>query len=103
MNKSSKTEQRARRHKRVRAKISGTAKRPRLAVFKSNTAIYVQLIDDEAHRTLASAKGNDAKVVGVKIAEASPVKAVVFDRGGYSYTGKIKVLADAARAAGLKF
>ncbi len=103
MNTAFKQEKRARRHKRIRAKISGTSSRPRLSVFKSNTAIYAELIDDISGRTLASAKGKDAAQVGKKIAEKAPVKKAVFDRGGYIYTGKILVLAEAARKAGLKF
>jgi len=94
---------RERRHKKIRAKISGTATRPRLSVFKSNTAIYAQLIDDKGQKTLAAAYGKDAVRVGEEIAKKSPVKSAVFDRGGYVYTGKVKLLADAARGAGLKF
>jgi len=94
---------RERRHRRIRAKVKGSLERPRLSVFKSNTAIYAQLIDDVNQKTLASAKGTDAKKVGEEIAKNSPVKLVVFDRGGYVYTGKVKALADAARANGLKF
>ena len=97
---------RERRHKKIRAKVSGTALRPRLSVFKSNTALYAQLVDDASSKTLAAAKGTDAKKVGAaigKLAEAKGITAVVFDRGGYIYTGKVKVLADAAREAGLKF
>lgn len=94
---------RERRRKRIRAKISGTAERPRLSVFKSNTAIYAQLIDDQSKKTLAQANGMDAVKVGEEIAKKSPVKSVVFDRGGYIYTGKVKALADAARAQGLEF
>lgn len=105
------------KHLRVRAKISaGTADRPRLNVFKSNTGIYVQIINDDEGKTLASAstlslklKGNNienSKVIGKAIAESAikaGIKEVVFDRGGYVYHGKIKALADAAREAGLKF
>lgn len=98
-----KEQKRTRRHKRIRATVSGTAEKPRLSVFKSNTLIYAQLIDDTQGKTLAAAKGKDAKLVGAEIAKAAPVKTVVFDRGGYIYTGKIKVLADSAREAGLKF
>lgn len=97
---------RQRRHKKVRAKISGTAECPRLSVFKSNTAIYAQLIDDVSATTLASAKATDAQKVGTdiaKIAREKNIDSVVFDRGGYIYTGKIKSLADAARDGGLKF
>lgn len=97
---------RVRRHKKIRAKISGTASRPRLSVFKSNTALYAQLIDDERGMTLASAKGSDAAKVGSEISKATQakkIKSVVFDRGGYVYTGKVKALAEAARSAGLEF
>ena len=105
---------RKRRHARVRSRISGTAARPRLAVFKSNRFVSVQLIDDEAGKTLAAAHGRDtkgsqlvqAKAVGVEIAEKAKkvgVTTVVFDRGGYQYAALIKALADAARAGGLTF
>lgn len=97
---------RDRKRKKIRAKISGTPECPRLSIFKSNTAIYAQLIDDVAQKTLAAAKGTDAKVVGGEIGKAAvakSVKKVVFDRGGYIYTGKVKALADAAREAGLVF
>ncbi len=112
----SKNSQRKRRHARVRAKISGTAKRPRLSVFKSNKYVYVQLIDDEKAKTLAASSSKEiadkktmteqAKFVGEDIAKKAiekKIKTVVFDRGGYLYSGRIKVLADAAREAGLKF
>lgn len=104
MNK--KLQARNRKRKRIRAKISGTAERPRLSVFKSNTAIYAQVIDDAKGITLAAAKGSDATKVGNDIAKAASgkkVKAVVFDRGGYIYTGQVKKLAEAARSAGLEF
>lgn len=103
------------RHKRLRAKISGTAARPRLAVFRSNAAIYAQLIDDVAGKTLASADSRKektgtgvekAKAVGTAIAtkaKAANITEVVFDRGGNRYQGSIAALADAAREAGLKF
>ena len=97
---------RDRRHKKIRAKISGTSTRPRLCVFKSNTAIYAQLIDDDKAITLVSAKGADATKVGTEIAKkaiAKKIEKVIFDRGGYVYTGKIRDLADSARKAGLKF
>lgn len=100
------TTARDRKRKKIRAKISGTASRPRLSVFKSNVAVYAQLIDDVAGKTIASAKGKDAVKVGTEIgkaAEALGVKTAVFDRGGYLYTGKVKLVADAAREAGLKF
>jgi len=100
------SEKRTRNHNKIRSTVAGTSARPRLAVFKSNTALYVQLIDDENGTTLASAKGTDPKKVGADIAKAGMAKKidmVVFDRGGYVYTGKVKVLADSAREAGLKF
>jgi large subunit ribosomal protein L18 len=106
MAKSITTSARDRKRKKIRAKISGTSARPRLSVFKSNTTIYAQLIDDDKGVTLASAKGTDAVKVGTEVAKAGiekGVKSAVFDRGGYIYTGKVKALADAARAGGLQF
>lgn len=97
---------RDRRRAKIRARISGTEMRPRFSVFKSNTSLFAQLIDDEKGITLASAKGADPKKVGADIAKSAmskKIEAVVFDRGGYIYTGKIKALADSAREAGLKF
>ena len=100
---------------RVRNKISGTAERPRMSVFRSNKQIYVQVIDDESKKTLASAsslglekmnKSEQAVKVGQLIAEkaqAAGISAVVFDRNGYLYHGRVKAVADAAREAGLKF
>lgn len=110
----SKAQQRVRRHKRVRGKVSGTSERPRLAVFKSNRFISVQLIDDSKQATIASANGKETKLSGAKqatkvgelIAErakALGITAIVFDRGGYSYAAQVKALADAARAGGLTF
>lgn len=93
-------------HKKIRAKVSGTSTCPRLCVYKSNTAIYAQLIDDDKAVTLVSAKGSDASKVGTEIAKKAIMKKiekVVFDRGGYIYTGKVKALAESARKAGLKF
>ncbi len=102
----------------IRAKIAGTPERPRLTVFRSNKAIYAQIIDDVAGHTLASAssvelksevQGNTvetAKQVGLRLAEkakAKNINAVVFDRNGYLYHGKVKALADAAREGGLSF
>jgi large subunit ribosomal protein L18 len=109
-----KKELRDRRHNRVRARVSGTAARPRLAVFKSNKFVSAQLIDDEAGKTLAASHGRavggsqgvQAVGVGKDIAEkakAAGIEAVVFDRGGYGYAGQVKALADAAREAGLTF
>ncbi|NQX83105.1 MAG: 50S ribosomal protein L18 [Mycoplasmataceae bacterium] len=105
------------KHLRVRSKISiGTKERPRLNVFKSNTGIYAQIINDENGTTIASAstqtlklKGNNIKnsiKVGKAISEAAKsigIDTVIFDRGGYIYHGKIKALAEAARKSGLKF
>lgn len=110
----SKKTRRIRIKKRIRKKIKGTTERPRLSVFRSNTAIYVQIIDDIQGRTLASASlgkeiKNDmegAKSVGLKIAELAKdkgIETVIFDRGGYLYHGKIKSLAEGAREGGLKF
>ena len=100
----------------IRKRISGTAEKPRLSVFKSNKGIYAQLIDDEKGHTIASASSREieaaklnietAKAVGKKIAEkasSSGVADVVFDRGGYLYHGKVKALADGAREGGLNF
>jgi large subunit ribosomal protein L18 len=104
--------------KRIRSKLVGTTERPRLVVFRSNSNMYAQLVDDSKAHTIAAAstvekeliKGvanvEGAKMVGqliAKRAQAKGVKAVVFDRGGYLYHGKIKALADAAREAGLNF
>ena len=97
---------RDRKRKKIRAKISGTAMCPRLSIFKSNTAIYAQLIDDDKAITLASATGANAQKVGAEIAKkaiAKKIKKVVFDRGGYVYIGKVLALALSARKAGLKF
>jgi large subunit ribosomal protein L18 len=99
---------------RIRSKVSGTAERPRLTVFKSNKAIYAQLIDDATGTTLAQAnslvmkdtKMNAATKVGQELAKAAKGKnitKVVFDRNGYIFTGRILALADAAREAGLEF
>jgi len=95
-----------RRHRRVRAKIHGTAEVPRLCVFRSNKHIYAQIIDDDKGKTIVSAKGEKAVEVGKEIAVKSVEKKItkiVFDRGGYKYHGKVKALAEAAREAGLKF
>ncbi|XKT74716.1 MAG: 50S ribosomal protein L18 [Patescibacteria group bacterium UBA2163] len=110
-----KKESRERRHARVRAKVSGTPERPRLAVFRSNTALYAQLIDDKAGVTLVSASSQSVKDktmleqaewVGATIAEKAAEKSItnaVFDRGGFTYAGRIKALAESARAKGLNF
>jgi large subunit ribosomal protein L18 len=116
MNKSNiKKEKRERRHRKIRSTISGTSKRPRLSVSKTNTTMYLQLIDDEAGKTLvaSSTKGMKGKTGMEKAAEAGKnlakkateknIKAVVFDRGGFVYTGKIKAVAEGAREGGLKF
>ena len=110
--------ERERRHARVRRKISGTAERPRLCVYRSNTNLYVQVIDDVAGNTLVSASTLDkevktkhankeaAKEVGALIAKRAlekNIKDVVFDRGGYIYHGVVKELAEAARNGGLNF
>ncbi|MBS1419901.1 MAG: 50S ribosomal protein L18 [Clostridia bacterium] len=110
--------QRIKRHSRVRSKISGTAERPRLSVFRSESNIYAQIIDDAAGVTLASAstvekafEGNGsnceaAKKIGAVIAERAlqkGIEEVVFDRGGYIYHGRVKALAEGAREGGLKF
>lgn len=97
---------RTRNHAKIRAKVSGTAERPRLAVFKSNTRMYAQLINDDKGVTLAAANGTDAVKVGTEVAKAAKgagVTMAVFDRGGYIYTGKVRALADAAREGGLTF
>ena len=111
--------ERVRRHKRVRAKISGTAECPRLCVYRSNTNLYAQIIDDVAGNTIVSASTLDkdlgvegtgnieaAQKVGENIAKRAVekgYKSVVFDRGGYLFHGRVKALADAARENGLEF
>ena len=110
--------QRLKRHKRVRAHISGTAATPRLAVFRSASHIYAQVIDDVAGKTLVAAATNEkdfgtyggnvegAKKLGEVIAERAlkaGIENVVFDRGGYLYHGRVKALAEGAREGGLKF
>jgi large subunit ribosomal protein L18 len=111
-------EARLRRHRRVRGKIRGTAERPRLLVFRSNRGIFAQLIDDDAGRTVASAswltlpksfkgdKTEQASEVGKRLADSAKkagVEAVVFDRGGYLFHGRVKALAEGAREGGLSF
>ena len=116
-----KNAERKRRHVRVRKTVSGTAERPRLSVYRSTNHIYAQIIDDTKGVTLASAstlekavkteiagktKREAAAIVGKLAAErakAKGIEAVVFDRGGYLYTGRVQALADGAREAGLKF
>lgn len=113
-----KQEKRFRRHKRVRAKVSGTSKMPRLCVFRSAKHIYAQLIDDEKGKTLVAASERElkrkmkskklerAKEVGKLIAKKAQdmkIEKIVFDRGGYQYHGRVKALAEGAREGGLKF
>lgn len=115
------SEARLRRHARVRKNLAGTAERPRLNVFRSLSEIYVQVIDDHKGHTLISASSVDvelraemkgknkidqAKLVGqavAKRAKSKGIEAVVFDRGGFRYTGRVKALADGAREGGLQF
>ena len=117
--KISKNVTRQKRHLRIRQTLSGTASKPRLNVFRSNKQIYAQIIDDTTGRTLCSASSLDKEInvkngsnvaaateVGTLVAKralALNIEAVVFDRGGYLYHGRVKALAEAARAAGLKF
>ncbi|MDO4912486.1 MAG: 50S ribosomal protein L18 [Lactobacillus sp.] len=117
ISKPDKNKLRLKRHKRIRGKISGTAERPRLSIFRSNKNIYAQVIDDVAGVTLASAstldksvsgstKTEQAQAVGKAIAEAAKAKnitEVVFDRSGYLYHGRVSALAEAARENGLVF
>jgi large subunit ribosomal protein L18 len=111
-----KTEKRARLHKKIRSRVTGTGDRPRLAVFRSNRYMYAQLIDDVLAVTVASAsdialtgkmtKVERATTVGKKLAEEAKKKkitSVVFDRGGFSYRGRVQALADGAREGGLQF
>ena len=121
VNKQSRTKVRLNKHRKLRNRFSGTAERPRLAVFRSNNHMYAQIIDDTVGNTLAAAstldkdvkaelkKTNDVdaaaylgKVIAKKAIDKG-IKNVVFDRGGFIYQGKIKALADAAREAGLEF
>jgi len=109
------TQKRIRRHGRIRSRISGTAERPRLSVYRSNKFMYAQLIDDVNAVTLGSASDKDAKSgtkieraqkVGetiAKLAKDKNITSVVFDRGGFLYAGRVKALAEAARSAGLEF
>jgi len=116
MAKATRNDGRTRRHVRVREKVRGSAARPRLAVFRSLTHIYAQLVDDDAGTTLAAASSLDtkdakgkrtelAKSVGTLLGDRAKQKGVteaVFDRGGYRYHGRVKALADGVRAAGVK-
>jgi large subunit ribosomal protein L18 len=118
MARDSRADIRTRVHKRIRRRVAGSEERPRLAIFRSTNHIYAQVIDDQKGHTLAAAastekdlrgKGGNvegAKMIGQKVAERAKEKGVtkvVFDRGGYLYHGRVKALADAARAAGLEF
>ena len=121
VSKQSKSELRVKKHERLRNRLSGTAERPRLAVFRSNNHMYAQIIDDTVGNTIASAstiekelkseieKTNNvdaAARVGTLVAKRAiekGIEKVVFDRGGYLYQGKVQALADAAREAGLQF
>lgn len=119
INKKNKNEIRNKRHLRVRDKVFGTAISPRMNVYRSTSHIYVQLIDDESGKTLVSSstiakninlngktKCQAAEIVGNDVAKKalkSGIASVVFDRGGYLYTGRVKALADGARSGGLKF
>ena len=100
-----KLELRRRRHARVRRRVHGSAERPRLAVFRSNKHISAQLIDDDAGRTPGGNIDAAARVGGLVAsrAKAAGITAVVFDRGGFAYHGRVAALADAARAEGLEF
>ncbi len=109
--------ERLKRRRRVRAKVRGSAERPRISVFRSNRGIFAQLIDDDAGRTLASVNWTEGELRSLKPmeqaqragellaerAKAAGISSVVFDRGGNRYAGRIAALADAAREAGLKF
>ena len=121
VSKESRQKVRAKKHMKIRNRFSGTAERPRLAVFRSNNHVYAQIIDDVAGKTLVSASTLEKDIkaelqntddidaaskigdVVAKRAIEKGIKAVVFDRGGYIYHGKVKALADAAREAGLEF
>ena len=118
--KSKSRDNRIRRHARIRSRVSGTATRPRLSVFKSNKAVYAQLIDDEKEKTILAV--NTAQLTGKEVKDKTPlslaelvgitlakkalllgVKAVVFDRGGFNYQGQVRALAEGARTGGLSF
>ena len=121
VSKTNRSEVRKNKHRRIRSRLSGTPEKPRLAVFRSNNHMYAQIIDDVAGNTIVSASTLQADVkdglektnnveaaskLGTVIAKKAldnGIKAVVFDRGGYIYQGKVKALADAARKAGLEF
>jgi large subunit ribosomal protein L18 len=109
--------QRLKRRRRVRAKVRGSAERPRISVFRSNRGIFAQLVDDEGGRTIASVNWTEADLDGLgrmeqatragallaDRAKAAGVETAVFDRGGYKYHGRVKALADGAREGGLAF
>ena len=119
INKVSKNASREKRHLRIRQTLKGTAEKPRLSVFRSNSQIYAQIIDDVTGKTLCSASSLDKELklangsnvaaateVGTLVAKRAlglKIETVVFDRGGYLFHGRVKALAEAARAAGLKF
>ena len=116
MSLSLKQQKRDRRHRRVRARVSGSAVRPRLSIYKSNTRLTAQIINDETGTTLAAVssaeekkgktpreRAEQAAATLAKRAKEAGIKAVVFDRGGFLYVGTVKAFADAARAAGLEF
>lgn len=108
---------RNRRHARLRSRLSGTKERPRLSVFRSSKSLYVQLIDDEAGKTILAARSQEiikkketpiaiAKLLGQEVAkraQAAKIKEVVFDRGGFAYAGRVRALAEGAREKGLVF
>jgi len=117
MTVATKPAQRLRRRRRVRAKVQGSAQRPRVSVFRSNRGIFAQLIDDETARTLASVSWTESDLKGLspldqarragsvlaERAKAAGVERAVFDRGGYKYHGRVKALAEGAREGGLEF
>jgi large subunit ribosomal protein L18 len=112
-----KKQRRTRRRRRIRGKLTGTAERPRMSVYRSNRGIFAQLVDDESGRTLASVSWIEPGLRGLKSMEmaakagellaerarSAGVEACVFDRGGYKYHGRVKALADGARSGGLTF
>lgn len=113
--KTTRNDKRARRHARIRSKVSGTALCPRLSLYRSNTAIAIQLIDDVSKKTVAAASTREVKSGTVlerakkagqllaKKAKEAGIEKIVFDRSGYVYTGKVKAVADGAREGGLVF
>jgi large subunit ribosomal protein L18 len=117
MTVATKPQQRLRRRRRVRAKIRGSAERPRISVFRSNRGIFAQLVDDDAGRTIAAVNWTEAELrslgrldqakrAGALMAErakAAGIERVVFDRGGYQYHGRVRAFAEGAREAGLQF